>query len=300
MSKLRMAFREQLGEGEAWDPVEKKGNPCSSVLVESYLTFVTEEQKKVGVPVKQAAPMLAHTLAQLLQDMRVRAQLMASVSDRIAITRDIALYSSAFYSLRRGFDLSFTLGSQLLRLPESAGLIFNFHVGKTLRKSVQAVVVLADTEGPETCAFRGVTEYISAALRIGWDLTEGYLFPVVEPNGTRGTVAVSASRMTAGLQMHLRAAGLPEHYSMHSFRVGGSLSKSLAGTAVDEIMKIGGWKTEQVARYYIGATTSAPPGAAGKTRDGASKRKRDSDYATAMDLPLSPAFQEDFAACTKR
>ena len=43
---------------------------------------------------------------------------------------------------------------------------------------------------------------------------------------------------------------------MQSFRVGGSLSKSLAGTAVDEIMQIGGWKTESVAKYYIGATST--------------------------------------------
>ena len=32
---------------------------------------------------------------------------------------------------------------------------------------------------------------------------------------------------------------------------------SLKVTAVDDIMKIGGWKTEHVARYYIGPTTSA-------------------------------------------
>ena len=45
----------------------------------------------MGVPVKQAAPMLSHTLAQLLQSMRVRAQLAKSLSHRIAITCDIAL-----------------------------------------------------------------------------------------------------------------------------------------------------------------------------------------------------------------
>ena len=106
--------------------------------------------------------------------------------------------------------------------------------------------------------------------------------------------------MKAGLQMHLCAAGLPDHYCMHSFRVGGSLSKSLEGTEVDEIMKIGGWKTEQVARYYVGAPTSAPRGAAGQKCNGVSKRQRESDYAAAVDLPLSPAFQEDFAALTKR
>ena len=85
---------------------------------------------------------------------------------------------------------------------------------------------------------------------------------------------------------------------MHSFRVGGSLSKLVEGTAVD-IMKIGRLKTAQVPRYYIG-TTSAPRGAAGQKRNGVSKRQRESDYATTMDLPLSPAFQEDFAALTKR
>ena len=46
--------------------------------------------------------------------------------------------------------------------------------------------------------------------------------------------------MTTALQGHLRAAGLPSHVTMHSFRVGGSFSKSLDGTAVDEIMKIDG------------------------------------------------------------
>ena len=44
---------------------------------------------------------------------------------------------------------------------------------------------------------------------------------------------------------------------------------------------------KQVARYYIGATASAPTGVTGQ---GPAKRKRESDHATAMDLPLSPAL----------
>ena len=51
----------------------------------------------------------------------------------------------------------------------------------------------------------------------------------------------------------------------------------------------------------VGAPTIVlSPGAAGKKRDGASKGKRESDYATVIDLPFPPAFQEDFVACTKR
>ena len=79
---------------------------------------------------------------------------------------------------------------------------------------------------------------------------------------------------------------------MHSFRVGGFLSKSLAGTAVDEIMKIAGWKTESVAKYYIGATSS------GKVLG--SKRTRGQSYASASELPLSPEFQTDFSACARK
>lgn len=130
------------------------------------------------------------------------------------------------------------------------------------------MIVLADTECLQTCAFQGVTDYISAALCIGWDLTEGYLFPAVDPDGRRGPVAVSAPRMTVALQMHLRAAGLADHNSMHSFRVGGSFSKSLAGTAAGEIINFGGWKTEAVARDYIGATTSAPAWATSESSHG--------------------------------
>ena len=50
---------------------------------------------------------------------------------------------------------------------------------------------------------------------------------------------------------------------------------------------------------YIGATTinSAAARATGQVRDGFSKRKSESDYAADNDLPLSPAFQEDLAAC---
>ena len=125
VSKLKMAMKEH-GKGEERDPIRRVGNPCSSMLVESYLTFVSEDQKQVWVAVNQAAPMLEHTLIDLLSNVRSRAQVAASLAERISLTRDIALFSLAFYSMRRGYDLLFTLGSQILKLPNSRGLIFNF------------------------------------------------------------------------------------------------------------------------------------------------------------------------------
>ena len=73
---------------------------------------------------------------------------------------------------------------------------------------------------------------------------------------------------------------------------------NFAGTAVDEIVNIGGCKTDRVPRYYIGATASAATVETAKgRRDGGSRRERDNSYATAMDFPPFPAFQEDLAAC---
>ena len=47
--KLRPAFRQPLGKGNKWGPVEKKRNPFLSALVESYRTLVTAEEKRVCV-----------------------------------------------------------------------------------------------------------------------------------------------------------------------------------------------------------------------------------------------------------
>ena len=72
-------------KGEDRDPVRRVGSPCSSALLESCLTFVSEGHKQVGVPVNQGAPILEHTLIDLLCDMRSRAQVAASLAERISL-----------------------------------------------------------------------------------------------------------------------------------------------------------------------------------------------------------------------
>ena len=54
-----------------------------------------------------------------------RAQVVGSLAERISLTRCIALYSLAFYSMRRGYDLSFTMGLHILKLPAPGDLVFN-------------------------------------------------------------------------------------------------------------------------------------------------------------------------------
>jgi len=287
-----MAFKEILFRGVDWNPVLGSGNPCGSPRVELYLTYAAETQQQAGVQVNQAPPLLASTLAKLLSHMRTSARLATSQKVGMEIARDVALYTLLFHTMRRGFDISFTLGSQLLLLPDEAGWRVNFHFGKTLRASKDARVVLADPERPETCPFRGVSAYLNAAMCQGWDLSSGHLFPTVEDDGVRGNAALTPPRMKATLQKYLRGAGLPDHYTIHSFRVGGSLSQSLAGTPVDEIMKIGGWKTRKVAERYIGQTRSDQQAAE-------SSQSVDVAYQAADAAPLSAEFAATYAACRR-
>ena len=96
VSTLNNMVMKYHGKGEEWDPARRVGNPCASPLVDSYLTCASEEQKLVGVPVNQAAPMLDHTLMDLLRDTSSGAQVPSSLAERISLTRDIALYAGVF------------------------------------------------------------------------------------------------------------------------------------------------------------------------------------------------------------
>ena len=59
VSKLKCAMIEQLGKHSDWDSVEQRGNPVASPLVRGYLANAQEDQRRGGVSVKQAPPLVA-------------------------------------------------------------------------------------------------------------------------------------------------------------------------------------------------------------------------------------------------
>ena len=103
---------------------------------------------------------------------------------------------------------------------------------------------------------------------------------------------MSTKRMTAARHGHLGLAGVSYHFTMHSFRLGGSETESFECTEVDRIIKIGGWNNESIANYYVGSTTS--------TGVRASKRARDHGYALVNESPLSQNFESNLSACAPR
>ena len=195
-SKLKCAFAEILGVSETWNDQEKRGNPVDSAEVKAYLAHVLAEQRRVGVTVQQARPMLAPVLLQLVRYLRGSTGALRTVKERVERSRDIALFVTAFHTAQRGLGLSHALAAQVLGFPGGEGLIFNFHFGKTLRESSLAVVVRRNRTCPELCPVRAVQEFAIVAKSMGWAPRGGYMFPQVETDGSKGTSPWNAHDMS--------------------------------------------------------------------------------------------------------
>ena len=126
LGQLGMAFREQLHRLDDWNDATAAGNPVRAPIVKAYVKFVAAEQKLAGVPVKQASPLLRSDLSRLLNRMRTFMDLCQDPVQRVCIMRDMALFAVAFRTLRRGDGVCRILGSQVLRLPDDAGMVFHF------------------------------------------------------------------------------------------------------------------------------------------------------------------------------
>ena len=250
-----------------------------------------------GVQVKQAPPLLAVDVQRLVADMRRRRAQLRSAAERFTVTRDIAIFCVAFHTMKRGSELSVALAAQVMQLDGGRGYIINFLFGKTLRASEkQAVVISKNTDCREICAVAAIVEYQQAIESMQWDLTSGggFLFPGVHPDGSKRHTAVAPEQMTANLQGYLKAAQMDHHYTMHSFRVGGAASHQMSGTPFDVLMEYVGWKSDGVARRYIGATPSATGLLAG------AKREYETAFKDADALAATPEFQARYSAFTRK
>lgn len=133
--KLKMTCKDHWGKGDTWDTSTSAGNPCT-IPLHRFLLNVYDGRREAGGSSRapSGCDADAHPPGLVAGYEVWGAAGSLSLARRTTITRGIALFSLAFASLRRGHDLSFTLGSQVLRsqvlrLPESQATIFNFQFG---------------------------------------------------------------------------------------------------------------------------------------------------------------------------
>ena len=156
VSKLAMAYERDLGATHDWNGTLKTGNPVRSNLVTQYMAFI-REQKKPGVEASQAPAMLHSHLTAIIAHMTPHIRCTQDPYDRVVFARNIALFTVAFNTLKRGDGLSRTLTQRILRLPNECGSLLNFQWGKTIRDGADYLMTVEyDTERVITCPIRAV------------------------------------------------------------------------------------------------------------------------------------------------
>ena len=130
VSKLAAAYERDLGVAPAWCDQLRVGNPVRSDLVTQYMAFTRSEQKKAGVRVKQAPALLRSHLAGIIAPLRARLQGTTDIADKLILARNIALFTVAFGTTKRGDELTRTLIQRIFRLPNPCGFLLFFPVGK--------------------------------------------------------------------------------------------------------------------------------------------------------------------------
>ena len=86
----------------------------------------------------------------------------------------------------------------------------------------------------------------------GWDMSKGYVVTTISQRretAVRGPEPISAKQMTAILKKYAKEIGEVQAFSMHSFRSGGALSRTLVGESLATNVQKAYWK---IPRRYGG------------------------------------------------
>ena len=207
----------------------------------------------------------------IIAHMTLRIQCTQDPYDRIVLARDIALFTVAFSTLKRGDGWGRTLIQLILRLPNECGFLFDFQWGKTMRDGADHLMTVEyDTNRMITCPIRAVEQYIAVGTALGWSIAQGYLFPRIsrQPNTEapiRWKTPISALDMTKVLKVHARNAGERTAFTMHSLRSEGLLTRALAGEDLPTVMQRTFWKKPSTAWRYLRLIKVLIPGSVGNS-----------------------------------
>ena len=132
------------------------------------MTFTREEQKKAGVAVNQAPAVFPGHLHAIVSPLRARLQCTFDSNTRVVLAQDLALFTVAFETTKRGDELSRTLIQRILRLPNLNGFLFNFRWGKTMRDGADHLISFAyNHECLATCPITAVEKLITLGSAMG-------------------------------------------------------------------------------------------------------------------------------------
>ena len=79
-----------------------------------------------GVTPKQARVILRNKVGLLIQQLQLLRDTTKNAIMKVLVSRDIAIFSLAFCTSKRGDDIAKIVAANALRIPNKGGLVFNF------------------------------------------------------------------------------------------------------------------------------------------------------------------------------
>jgi len=101
-----MFYECDLGIISAWNDALRIGTPICSDVVTQYMVLTLEERKKADVVVKQAQALLDSYLKETIAPMCTRMYCTSNTTERVILAQELALFSVAFRTTRRGDEFS--------------------------------------------------------------------------------------------------------------------------------------------------------------------------------------------------
>jgi hypothetical protein len=122
IGKLRAIFQ-AIGRDGEWDTRLGLGNPAAD-RTKNYLKLITAEQLQARVTPKQATPFFVSKLTQLAGYLQSTLETSKTNIERFIVARDLAYFTTTFFSGDRPGDLGQIKVPEILRFPNDDGVSY--------------------------------------------------------------------------------------------------------------------------------------------------------------------------------
>ena len=134
--------------------------------------------------------------------------------------------------------------------PNGKGYLINQVFGKTLPGNKSNVFAVKPIPNSPYCPIKDLDFYLSLAKMMNIDLNPGYVFLVLDHYGNTLNASFERSAVENRLKKQPRDSTLDRGEILHSFRSGCPITLSLLGVSHNEVAKLVGWKSVEMASYY--------------------------------------------------
>ena len=148
---------------------------------------------------------------------------------------------------------------QVFRLKDREGFLLNFSFGKTNRSGLSRPFALLRIPNVPVCPVFWLNYYIAACKGLGVPLLGEYLFRSSQHKKAVSHSPLGGSAVSARLHKYLKAAGIDDGETLHSFRVGLSYTLKGLGCTPDQIAQYVGWRSTEMALYYTRRSSASVP-----------------------------------------